>query len=969
MEQRPGRSVRRGGRAVATVMAVVLALTGQAFVRPAAADVPDPTPTTSVVTVKTGGDRTGDNAVGPLAGVVLGLFLDEAGTDPVTEDWGRCTSDADGDCSFIVPDTGEGGANRDNVYYVKQISAPAGWYTNPTLRTGRGSGSGSVETAYIFPTPALQGGETYRSTSDFMFDLTKAEPLASSGIWQQSRDNPGLPDRCGLNAALVLDLSASVGSALPQLKAAADTFADALVGTPSRLALFTFDRRSPSTGTENFPELRSVSTQAGADEFKALYQDYALGSGTNWDQGLWRVAEAQEDPANDYDLVVVLTDGNPTYFDDLTGDGSNTRVAEVEGGIFSANAVKSHGSRVIALGVGNGVTGITGLNLRAISGPVAFDTENPNPLTADYYQTTDFAAAGRALRDLVTGQCAGSLSVVKKIVPPENPDGDLSGAEAAGPGWQFNASTSTAGSSVDPSSATTVDDGTGTVTFDIDDGGDPTTSVAVEEVVQDDFTFLFAATTCTRLSDGAAVDVDTAETGFTVDVAQGAAISCIVYNKPQGTVDVTVTKVWNIDGTIVPADRLPDGFEANATLTGPGDLPASDQEFGDPREGYSLNDQVTVNEEVTVPDDCTVVGTITRIDGDESEHPLPHTDTLIQEHSTFEITNTVDCPDTGDVVVDKQWVIDENFYPEGDQPEGFTAQLGLTGPGGAGATPQDWNVPRPGYAVGSNVTISETVGRFTDPSCVLVSSRLTEEGGEQVNRPVPHTAQVTGFDDAFVITNTVDCAAGPNLGIEKKSDATTARPGDTITYTITLTNTGTEDFAEDQLASFQDDLTDVLRNASYNNDATVSPRTGTLGFAEPILSWTGPLEVGASVTVTYSVTVDDDAPDGALLCNTVTAEPDADCTDTNCVRIRDRVKPPKPCKHCGHHGKPKHGKPWHHGRPWHHGGPGHHGRPWHHDRPRHHHGRPGQNRPWQQDQWQNRPWQNDRWQEGGDRSA
>ncbi|MFF2334295.1 MULTISPECIES: hypothetical protein [Streptomyces] len=135
----------------------------------AVAEVPAPTPTTSVVTVRTGGDRTADAVVGPLAGVTLGLFTDEAATDPVDPDWGVCVSDAEGDCSFTVPGTGPGGPHEGAVYTVRQIAAPSGWYTNPELRTGPGSGSGSLSPAYAFPTPELEGGQTYSSTSDFMY--------------------------------------------------------------------------------------------------------------------------------------------------------------------------------------------------------------------------------------------------------------------------------------------------------------------------------------------------------------------------------------------------------------------------------------------------------------------------------------------------------------------------------------------------------------------------------------------------------------------------------------------------------------------------------------------------------------------------------------------------------------------------------------------------------------------------------
>ena len=72
-----------------------------------------------------------------------------------------------------------------------------------------------------------------------------SDRTASGGVWQESRANPSPPSSCGLDVALLLDLSGSVGSAVTNLKAAADTFVNALVGTPSRASLFSFCTVSP----------------------------------------------------------------------------------------------------------------------------------------------------------------------------------------------------------------------------------------------------------------------------------------------------------------------------------------------------------------------------------------------------------------------------------------------------------------------------------------------------------------------------------------------------------------------------------------------------------------------------------------------------------------------------------------------------------------------------------------------------
>jgi fimbrial isopeptide formation D2 family protein len=97
--------------------------------------------------------------------------------------------------------------------------------------------------------------------------------------------------------------------------------------------------------------------------------------------------------------------------------------------------------------------------------------------------------------------------------------------------------------------------------------------------------------------------------------------------------------------------------------------------------------------------------------------------------------------------------------------------------------------------------------------------------------------------------------AGLCLDIEKTSDATeNTRVGDTVTYTVSATNVGDTDYTADAPATFTDDLSGILDDATYNDDAA-SDVAGEIAYAEPKLSWTGALAAGDTVTLTYTATV------------------------------------------------------------------------------------------------------------------
>ena len=90
----------------------------------------------------------------------------------------------------------------------------------------------------------------------------------------------------------------------------------------------------------------------------------------------------------------------------------------------------------------------------------------------------------------------------------------------------------------------------------------------------------------------------------------------------------------------------------------------------------------------------------------------------------------------------------------------------------------------------------------------------------------------------------------PALTISLAADTATAAPGGTVHYTITATNLGSVAYTG---ATFTDVLSDVLDDASYDNNAAAT--AGSASFTSPNLTWTGNLAAGAIATITFSVTV------------------------------------------------------------------------------------------------------------------
>jgi uncharacterized repeat protein (TIGR01451 family) len=231
---------------------------------------------------------------------------------------------------------------------------------------------------------------------------------------------------------------------------------------------------------------------------------------------------------------------------------------------------------------------------------------------------------------------------------------------------------------------------------------------------------------------------------------------------------------------------------------------------------------------------------------------------------TAVFTNTGPTPYTGIQVVTNAANVFDDARPNGDQ----VASSGTLTVIGAAVT---WTGDIP---VGGVVTITGTV-TVNNPDLgnrTIASTITTNTPGS--NCPVAAPGPACSVSVTVLI---------PGLSIVKSADSPNTTPGATVTYVITATNTGQTAY---QAITIVDPLVGVLDDASYNNDAATT--TGAVSFTAATLTWSGDLPIGASVTITYTVTADGLQTPGRILTNTVTSTaPANNCAaasaDTRCT--------------------------------------------------------------------------------------
>lgn len=209
---------------------------------------------------------------------------------------------------------------------------------------------------------------------------------------------------------------------------------------------------------------------------------------------------------------------------------------------------------------------------------------------------------------------------------------------------------------------------------------------------------------------------------------------------------------------------------------------------------------------------------------------------------------------------------------------------------GANADGTGGTVTWPAVSLGATGEASDDGDATTGGANTSFTRTVTVRVVSAASGAVVNMARVVASDPADTATPFQETATDTDqlrrLTVTKSNDALPAgvRAGDTVEYTVTLTNSGTVAYTAGDPATLVDDLSAVLDDASFvAGSATVEISGSSSPLADPtgsLLSWSGALGVGASAIVRYSVTVGDGSTGDLALVNTAYSSGDVtSCSD------------------------------------------------------------------------------------------
>ncbi len=657
--------------------------------------------------------------------------------------------------------------------------------------------------------------------------------------------NPDLKPACGAKVILVLDESGSIqgtAGAEAAVRNAANALATGLADTGSQLAVIEFG--SSAKRVFNYTPVTSGATGTLVTTFQPYFGGTAIapadvydspsqtGQFTNWEDALQEV-QALNTTAGVAPLVVFITDGDPTATGTSLPFQTNVAIATaLAPAVIQADAVKTQGSHILAVGVGAALNNATSLGrLSAISGPDVVTSATAIDLkTTDVLAIANFANLPTALATIVNELCVKSVTITKVVNRPVVVSGTLvtytirvtnTGGVAL--------NTVTVADAIAPSCAKTI-------------GG-----LAVGA---------FNEYTCT-----ATITQDTTNTAtVTSKDPQGAAVAP---KSASATVDVIAPKLTiakSVDKPVVLANtpvtytiRVTNTGDATITGITVGDAltPSCAQAVGTLAPGavFEYTCPATITQDTT--NVATASGT------DQLNNPvtaapaqafvdviapgLDITKTVDKAQVTIgqQVTYTITVRNSGDVILTNV-VVKDPTVPACDKVIGD-------------------------LAVGATVTVTCTATVTANNTNVAIATATDPVGnpGTQITRQA--TAAVTAVQPINIAG-----ASQTTLGIDKRGPAT-AKAGQSISYRIKITNTGT--IAAQNV---------VVRDRLPTSMALAAKPAGVQLVNGFVIATVGTLDPGASKSIILKVRIDRTATGARTNVATASA--------TNAAQVRDSAR-------------------------------------------------------------------------------
>lgn len=603
---------------------------------------PTPTGSNTVLRITAGGVRAANGDVSGLAGATYYAQQGTAATNPgannpasgATKYTCQYPTDLAGVCYIIVPNRTGSSSGNANGYWVTQESAPTGWTSLAALGTGNYE-SAKTETPYRFFIGPVSGtSNTYEVPDDAATNGNRQ----NGPFWANLLDNPAYPAKCGINIAMVVDQSTSVSSSeMAVFRTALNSFVSALSGTSSRAAVYTF-----GTNATRSQALTSIDSSALATAITNATTWNSTIKYTNWDAAFQSVAghNVVTGGVPTYDLVLLLTDGDPTM-SNSSAYNATVRFQPNADAIFSANTVKSAGTKVV--GVGVGMTTNSDLNLKAVSGPT---------INSDYFLSTNFAGLSAKLKEIASINCGGKISIEKQAIDQGGNRISPNPVESNGIGFTL---TTTSGT-ITPTITTGVasgQNGWAEATYTLANGA-TSTKITITEVPGARFDFAEAVCRVNGVIPSGAVQ---GPNSYTFTATPGAIVTCGFENILRPS--VTVTKNWVVNGVSypgtasLPANSIVGARTAQLTLNRAPANSTAPLAFATPYT-YATTASLTVGETVspTLPAGCTLNASYTSTAGATINATTGVTGVLVNGTNAFTITNTITCASS--MTIDKK---------------------------------------------------------------------------------------------------------------------------------------------------------------------------------------------------------------------------------------------------------------------------------------------------------------------------